>query len=236
MRGVIELAGRASVLAAGLCVLLAGSPAVAQVAAPSQKSAVHSFHGTVPGKTPDFQVQGPWTLQWSAVSDFPLMANLELDLYNVETGRFVGLVVQHAGNGSGEQIIREGGRYELVASGQAVKWSVKIGEASQDVADYVKQHPDATVVQLVAPDFGLTPALVHSITGWQASADDKSLLLTLKDGSAVRTTFFGDAACPGLKSSEHIFFVTSGIQGNKFNAIMLENGKRCYLSGYKPAE
>lgn len=234
--GAMNLARSASVLAAGLCVLLAGSLAEAQVAAPSQHTAVHSFHGSVPGKTPDFEVQGPWTLQWSSTSEFPLMANLELDLYNVDTGRFVGSVVQHSGNGSGEQIIKEGGRYYLVASGQATKWTVKIGEASQNVADFIKQHPDAHVINLVAPDFGLTPDLVHSVTGWQASADDKSLLLMLKDGSAVRTTFYDGVACPGLKDSDHIFFITSGIQGDKFNAVMLENGQRCYLGGYKPAE
>lgn len=223
-------------LAAGLCIVLAGPLAAAQVAVPSQNTAVHSFRGTVPGKTPDFEVQGPWVLDWSSVSEFPLMANLELDLYNVQTARFVGAVVQHSGNGSGERIIKEGGRYRLVATGQATKWSIRISEASRNLADFLKKHPDVDMVTLEAPDFGLTPDLVHSISSWQASKDDKSLLLTLKSGSAVRTTFYDDAACRGLHDSRDIFFITSGIQGDKFNAIMLENGTRCYLGRYTPAE
>lgn len=218
---------RASAIIAGLCVLLAGPAATSQ-------PVLHRYTGTVPGGTPDFHVKGPWLLNWSAVSEFPLMANLELDLYDANTGRFVGTVVQEPGNSSGEKIIKEGGRYRLAASGQNTKWSVQIQEAPASIVEALKKHPDATRVRLVAPDFGLPAAIVHGVKSWQAGKEDKTLHLTLADGSTLRTTFYGGAACHGLHKSADIFFVTAGIQGDKFNAIMLENGTRCYLGSYAP--
>ncbi len=175
-------------------------------------------------------MDGPWLLNWRVSSDFPTLAYLEIHLYDAQTGRFVGLAVRHTGIGSGQKVIREGGEYRIAVVGRSINWGIKTEEVSEEVADLLRENPNLTEIQLVSPNVGLTRELLERISSWH-SEGGRSLFLETDDGMTISVGFYGDAVCPGLQDAENIFFVTSDWRGTTFNAILLEDGTRCYLGG-----
>ncbi len=200
----------------------------AAAAAGAAGDSVQSFSGSAPGGTEPFKVQGPWLLSWNASSEFPNMAYLDLQLYDADTDRFVGEAVKNYGTGSGEKLIRQGGHYRIVANGGWVNWSVKIQPAPENLSSFVAQHPDIREIQLTEPHTGLASSVVKHLQGW-SSEGNQALLLKSETGATTRITFYGDGTCPGLEDARNIFFVTSRYNTDLYNAILLENGTRCYL-------
>jgi hypothetical protein len=194
---------------------------------------VHRFSGEAPGSTGAFRMEGPWTLAWTAASEFPGRAYLEMQLYDADTDRFIGLVAQRYGTGSGERLITEPGAYRIVVTGRFVDWSVRIEPAPENLAALAERRPDLRRIQLVEPDTGIAPRLVQDVASWRALGET-AILLTTEDGARVRVPFHADASCPGLPESRNIFFVTAGFDAPVFNAIMLEDGTRCYLGTPTP--
>lgn len=109
-------------------------------------------------------------------------------------------------------------------------WRIEINEVSENLAVLLRENPDLTEIQLVSPNVGLTRELVSRISAWRTE-DGRSLLLETDDGMTISAAFHGDVICPGLQDADNIFFVTSDRRGMLFNAILLEDGTRCYLSG-----
>jgi hypothetical protein len=206
----------------GSCVALLAAVAVAQT--------VDRFSGRGPGGTGAFSVEGPWLLSWRVGSEFPMLAHLELHLYEEPSGRFVGLAVNHTGVGSGQKVIAEGGRYRIVVVGRSMDWAIVIEEARNEIAELLRDNPGLTRVQLVAPNVGLSPDIVAGIRAWQAE-DESSLILRTEDGTRLRVRFYDNEPCPGLLDARNIFFVTAGMRSQIFNAILLEQGMRCYIGG-----
>lgn len=195
---------------------------------------VHRFSGTAPGSTGVFRMDGPWTLSWNAASEFPQLAFMEMQLYDAETNRFLGLVAQRDGTGHGERLIPRAGAYRVVVTGRNVDWAVEIEPVSEDLAALIKRRPDIKRVQLVEAGTGVSSELVQSATGWHADGET-ALLLDTGDARVVRIPFHGGSTCPGLADSHNVFFVTAGYDSTLFNAILLENGMRCYLANPTPA-
>lgn len=194
------------------------------------QTSVERFNGSGPDSTSSFRVDGPWLLNWGVSSDFPTVAHLEIHLYDAQTGRFVGLALRHTGIGSGQRLIRESGEYRIVVVGRSIDWRIEIEEAPENLAALLRENPDLTEIQLVSPAVGLTREVVERISGW-SSADGRLLLLETDYGTKISAGFIGDAVCPGLEDARNIFFVTSDQRGMLFNAILLEDGTRCFLSG-----
>ncbi|MGD8416524.1 MAG: hypothetical protein PVH91_05660 [Pseudomonadales bacterium] len=194
---------------------------------------IRSFSGTAPGGTSAFRMDGPWTLSWTAASEFPQLAFLQMQLYDADTDRFLGLVGERDSTGHGERIIPKGGNYRIVVTGQHVDWTIDVAPVSGKVADLLKAHPEIKSIRLVEPETGLSPDLVRGATGWRADGDT-AILLTTSTGATVKVPFYGNAACPGLADSHNVFFVTAGYDSELFNAILLENGTRCYLTNPTP--
>ena len=199
-------------------------------AATVSQAVIERFTGSGAGSTESFTVGGPWLLNWETTSDFPQLSYIEIHLYDSQTGRHVGVAVQHRGRGNGEKLIREPGNYRISVAGVATDWAIQIEAAGEELTELLRANPDLAEVRLVEPDTGLSRQLVESVAGWQAE-NERTLLLRTEDGMQLRATFYGDAACPGVLQTENISFVTSGLRGDTFNAILLEDGTRCYLDG-----
>ncbi len=213
--------------------LLTVIPASAQPAPAAPGSDAQRFSGSAPGGTPPFRVEGPWLLSWNAGSEFPNMAYLDLQLYDADTNRFVGEAVKNYGTGSGEKLIRHGGHYRIVANGGWVNWSVKIQPAPENLTRFLSQHPDVAEIQLVEPHTGVASSVVKHVASW-SSEGNKALVLTSDTGATTRVAFYGGGTCPGLEDARNIFFVTSTYNSDLYNAILLENGTRCYLGTVSP--
>jgi len=189
----------------------------------------HRYTGEAPGATEDFRMNGPWTLSWVAASEFPQLAFMQMQLVDASTNRFLGLVAQRDGTGHGERLIREPGTYRVVVTGRNVDWTIQVEPVTGDLAKLVTSRPDVESITLVQPETGVSPELVKNASGWHADGE-KAILLTTGDGDTVRITFHGDVACHGLPDSHNLFFVTAGFDTDVYNAVMLENGTRCYLA------
>ncbi|MEJ2090551.1 MAG: hypothetical protein P8Y69_19295 [Gammaproteobacteria bacterium] len=144
------------------------------------------------------------------------------------------MVTQRYGTGHGERLIPEAGTYRVVVTGRNVDWAVEIEPASEDLAALIRDRPDLKRVQLVEPGTGVSSDLVQSATGWRAEGET-ALLLDTGDAGVVRIPFNGGSTCPGLADSHNVFFVTAGFDSTVFNAILLENGTRCFLANPTPA-
>jgi hypothetical protein len=208
-----------------LCVALGVTAAAAQT-----QQAVARFNGSGPGSTESFRVEGPWLLNWRVTNEFPTLTHLEAHLYDAETGRLVGIAVRHTGIGSGQRLVREGGEYRIVVVGTGIDWSLEVEQAPGSLADLVKRNPDLTEVELMTPSIGLSRDVVRHLSGWHTQ-DARTLIVETDDGRTMSIDFYEGAACPGLADAQNIFFVTSSLQGAIFNAIVLENGTRCYFGG-----
>lgn len=92
---------------------------------------VEEFRGVNVGETDPFTVEGPWRLDWEAKSDQPLMTAFYSNLYNADTGEFLGFITQLRGTGSGSKLIMEGGTFRIGVSGNNVEWTLEIVELSE---------------------------------------------------------------------------------------------------------
>lgn len=206
----------------------AGSAAAAPTEDPTYR-----FTGTAPGKTEAFEVKGPWSVSWTAASDLPELAFMELHLYDANTDRFLGLLAQIDGTGQGERVVREPGQYRIVVTGRNTRWSVNVSPVDGDLAALVESRPDVQRIQLVQPGTGLSRELLNEATGWRADGE-KAVLLTTRDDTTVRIPVHEGTVCPGLPDSRSIYFVTTGFNTDLFNAILLEDGTRCYIDNPVP--
>jgi hypothetical protein len=213
----------------GVVWLLLGLPLVlGSGTAAGQQEVIERFTGSGSGRAGPFRADGPWMLTWRAGSAFPMLAEFAVHLYDARSDRFVGIAVSHTGVGSGQKVIAEPGQYRMVIIGRHVDWAIRIDEAPAELADFVRRRPDVTRVTLVPPRTGLARDVVDSIRTWRAE-DDETLVLTTEEGATVRVRFYENVACPGLSETGNIFFVTSSEDRNLYNAILTEEGTRCYI-------
>lgn len=207
-------------------VLLGGMLAASGVCA-------ETFEGSGAGSTEPFHMDGPWTITWGTRTEFPMLAYLEIHLYDARTGRHLGVIAKDAEVEGGEKIIRGGGDYRISTVGHTIDWWVRVEPANRTVAEELKAKPDLREVLILAPDAGVERGVVDHLKSWSA-ASDRSLTLRTDDGRSLSVSFYGDTSCPGLMSTRNIYFVTSGLRGDIFNAILLEDGTRCFLGGVAP--
>lgn len=198
-----------------------------QLWADGPSESIRHFSGNAPGGTEAFQIDGPWLLSWTAASDFPQIAFMEIHLYDAQTDRFLGLIAQSDGPGKDQRLIRESGTFRIVVTGSNMRWSLEVEPAEATLAELVRSRPDLERIQLIEPRTGVATDLVRNAKGWRAEGET-AIWLT-GSGDPVRIAFHGGIACPGLQESPTISFVTSGFDTQIFNAILLENGTRCYL-------
>jgi hypothetical protein len=178
-------------------------------------------------------MDGPWTITWGSKSEFPMLAYLEIHLYDAENGRHLGVIAKDAEVEGGEKIIRDGGDFRISTVGHTIDWWVRVEPAAKAVADELEAHPDLREVAIVTPDAGVDRSVVDHLQSWSAESD-RALTLRTDDGRALSVSFYGEADCPGLMSTHNVYFVTSGLRADIFNAILLEDGTRCFLGGVAP--
>jgi hypothetical protein len=219
-----HLSGRSVLRALVLVCALTVAGAVA-----AQQAVIERYTGSGSGSAGPFRTDGPWMLTWSARSEFPTLAEFAVHLYDARSGRFLGLAVNHTGVGNGQKAILEPGEYRLVVVGRSVDWSIRIDDAPAEIVEFMRRRPDVTRVNLIPPRTGLTRHQVSSVSAWSADSDEL-LLLSMTDGSQLRVSFHEGVSCPGLSATGSISFVTSGTSPDLFNAILTEEGMRCYIS------
>jgi hypothetical protein len=240
MRSKIMMLTRFSVgsLVSFVC-LFAASTAGAQVT---------HFMGNAAEKTDEFEVNGPWLLDWSARSPSKLPCNyeiwaedgfeglpcnLELRLLDASTGNYLGTIAQLEGEGSGFKLFEKPGRYRVDVTSQHVVWELLIEEVDEARAAELKSLTDngpslsdrarAATRQVAADAFG----------SWRPVDDETLLLIAEDETSGYRVTF--SPACPGLSKTTALSFVTALDAGVElYDSILMDDGTRCYFNRVVP--
>lgn len=191
------------------------------------------FGGKESGESPVFTVDGPWTMDWSAHSEFPLLASIEMRLHDGESGEFVGRVVSLEGTGQGLRLFEEPGSYKIVIVGRSVTWDVEILQVSTEQAAKLKRGTQERPSLLDSSRRVSRRVPEGSFAEWRPE-DNESLLLFNKDRAVVWRISFSPS-CPGLKSVKAISFVTPmGDRTDQYDSILLEDGTRCYFASVTP--
>ena len=202
-------------------VSLAGSPSVFADAETIR------FSGDDSSKPPAFTVDGPWLLDWSTRSEFPLLANFELRLHDSLSRKFIGTITQLEGTGRGLKLFEDAGTYQLVIVASNVNWDIEISEVSQVQAGQMKRAAEGGPALRDPSRQVLRRVRESSFAEWRA-IDDETLLLFSDDGLGWRVSFSPE--CTGLKSATAISFVAPVTNDDdQYNSILLDNGTRCYF-------
>ena len=96
---------------------------------------VREFSGTASTTTADFEVDGPWILDWRANGDFPAMLGFEVSLIDARNGKHVGRVVKISDRpADGVSLFKDGGRFRIRVESTLARWHIKIEEISEQDA------------------------------------------------------------------------------------------------------
>lgn len=188
------------------------------------------FIGEGSGESAVFSMDGPWTLDWSVNSEFPLLASFEIRLHDGVSGKIIGRVAELEGIARGLKLFEQSGTFQIVVAGRSVNWEIDVLEVSEQQAADLKGGSS-----LSASSLRLSRRVPEgSFVEWRPEGD--GTLLLFDDNEVVwRISFSPD--CPGLRSASVISFVTpAGDLGgtDQFDSILLEDGTRCYFNSVIP--
>jgi hypothetical protein len=191
------------------------------------------FSGTESGSTPVFETDGPWLLYWSTRSEFPEMSSIELRVYDVASGDFLGSVSDNDGREGGRRLFESAGSYRVQVIATALDWDIEIAEIERDRAASVKRASEggSTLEDRAAKEARQVRA--DSFASWRPVDDSTLLLFSRDEATGFRVLF--DASCGGLSDATALSFVSTSSGGpERYDSIMLEDGTRCYFDRVVP--
>lgn len=211
---------------------LALIPALFCTGAATAQESVH-FTGEGTERTAAFEMEGPWLLDWTATSDTPLMAMLEMRLHDGESGEFLGTIAQLQGTGRGLKLFGEGGSYAIAVVADSVRWELDVApvdEAEAERLERLSEGGGPTLEESSRRALERVPE--GSFNSWRAE-NAETLLLFGEAGTGWRVTFV--RPCRGLESATAISFVTPPAGSlNAYDSILLEDGTRCRFARAVP--
>ncbi len=95
---------------------------------------VAEFHGSRNTTTREFEVQGPWILDWRVTGDYSTSIGFELMLLDGKTRMHKGVVLRLKRAANGVKLFSEGGTYRFRISSGLAKWHLKVEEISEEQA------------------------------------------------------------------------------------------------------
>ena len=95
---------------------------------------VAEFHGSRNTTTREFEVQGPWILDWRVTGDYSTSIGFELMLIDGKTRMHKGVVLRLKRAANGVKLFNEGGTYRFRISSGLAKWHLKVEEISEEQA------------------------------------------------------------------------------------------------------
>lgn len=194
---------------------------------------IETLTGKDSGRPPAFTVDGPWVLDWSTRSEFPMMASFQMRLYDGESGDYIGMVAELIkGTGSGLRLFEEAGTFQIVIVATSSDWEIRIEEVNEEQAAVMKRSAEGAPSMLESAHRAARLVPESSFESWRPEGNDTLLLFSNGD-PGWRISF--SPSCPGLESATALSFVmTSGDGMGQYDSILLEDGTRCYFNSVTP--
>lgn len=106
------------------------------------KELVKQFQGSGNRTTAEFEVEGPWILDWRLDGDFDTLVALDVTLIDARSGRHVGRVLHTKYRGNGVKLFEKGGRYRFRVSSTLARWTFKVEQITPEEAElYTPRRP-----------------------------------------------------------------------------------------------
>ena len=189
--------------------------------------------GSDSGRPPTVTLDGPWLMEWSTKSEFPLLASIEIRLYDADNGEYLGMVAELKGTGSGLKLFESPGTYQFVIVGTFVDWDIRVEEVDAERAAEMTREAEGRASTLDATREVSRLVPESSFESWRPEGNDT--LLLFRDGILSWTVGF-TPACPGLESATSLSFVMRSVERgtDQYDSILLESGQRCYFMSVTP--
>jgi hypothetical protein len=95
---------------------------------------VREFRGSRSTTTTEFEVQGPWILDWRIVTDYPGQMAVDISLVEARSGAFQGSVLKTKWPGNGVRLFEEGGTFQFKIISNLAGWNLKVQQISREEA------------------------------------------------------------------------------------------------------
>lgn len=95
---------------------------------------VREFSGDRSMQTAEFEVEGPWLIDWRVNSDFPSTMGVSVTLVNA-SGAYEGLVVKTKAQGNGVRLVEEGGRFSFKVDATVSYWTLRVEQLTREEAE-----------------------------------------------------------------------------------------------------
>jgi hypothetical protein len=86
---------------------------------------VREFSGSRSTETAEFEMQGPWLVDWRVNSDFPMEMGISVALLNVGTESYAGRILKTKEPGNGLRLIEDSGRFRFKVDASVTNWTLK---------------------------------------------------------------------------------------------------------------
>jgi hypothetical protein len=201
-------------------------PLLASAVDPEPLIARFSGHGAQ--KTDEFEVKGPWLLDWQVNSEFPELVSTVVRLEDAGTLDTIGIVADFHGVGNGLKVFPNSGRFRFDVSGNDVDWILEVREISDAWAARLERVTRSERSDRQLPTVLRNQVVAGAFSGWHAESD-QALTLVGAGMMSFRVSF-GPTGCSGLAAAKTLYFVTpkKGPQ-SVYDSILLEDGTRCYF-------
>lgn len=113
-------------LSSALCEPLAAAERIAE------------FRGERSMDTSEFEVQGPFLVDWIVNSDYPQSMGITIALIDAKTGTHAGNIVTTKYRGDGLRLINESGRFRFKVDSSLTTWIIKVDQLSREEAEQYK--------------------------------------------------------------------------------------------------
>ncbi len=100
------------------------------------------FKGSGNRTTAEFQVRGPWILDWRINSEYTRMLSFDLDLVDSRTGVLKGSVLRTKSLGNGVRLFNDSGSFRFRINGSFIDWHLKVKQLTPaEAALYTPRSP-----------------------------------------------------------------------------------------------
>ena len=95
---------------------------------------VANFTGSGNTTTPEFEVEGPWILDWRINSDYTRMLSFDVDLVDARTRMLQGVVLRRKVLGNGVRMFNQSGKFRFRINGSFIRWQLKVIQLTPEEA------------------------------------------------------------------------------------------------------
>lgn len=103
-----------------------GSVAVIRVAQHDDDEFDFTFQGSASRTTAEFEIEGPWILDWRVTNDGGYELAVDVSLEEAGTGVHQGNVLKTKRTGNGVRLFEEGGRFYFRVNSSFAHWTLKV--------------------------------------------------------------------------------------------------------------